>query len=167
MPSGPVVLNNTPLAALWAIGRLDLLRDLFGEVLVPEAVRDEFLAKDSGDRTQALEDTPWIQIVPLFQPRRVLAFAGLDRGEAEVLALAEEREARLVVLDEKKGRRYAERLGLPRTGTIGLLLLAKQRGLIDALRPWLDRLQNAGLHLGEDLLRKALTIAGEGDELPP
>jgi predicted nucleic acid-binding protein len=46
MPGGPVVLNNTPLTALWAIGRLDLLRDPFGEVLIPEAVRAEFLARE-------------------------------------------------------------------------------------------------------------------------
>jgi len=89
MPGGPVVLNNTPLAALWAIGRLDLLRDLFGEVLIPETVRDEFLARDSGDRAKALADSPWIRCVAVIQPKRILAFAGLDRGEAEVLALAD------------------------------------------------------------------------------
>lgn len=44
MPAGPVIANNTPLVALWAIGRLDLLRSLFGEILIPEAVREEFLA---------------------------------------------------------------------------------------------------------------------------
>jgi predicted nucleic acid-binding protein len=44
MPDGPVVLNNTPLVALWTIGRLDLLRDLFGEILIPQAVEAEFLA---------------------------------------------------------------------------------------------------------------------------
>jgi predicted nucleic acid-binding protein len=52
---------------------------------------------------------------------------GLDRGEAEVLALAEEREARLVVIDERKARRYAQRLGIPLTGTLGLLVAAKER----------------------------------------
>lgn len=94
-------------------------------------------------------------------PRRILAFTGLDRGEAEVLALAEEREARLVVLDEKKARRFAARLGIPKTGTLGLLLLAKEERLIDSLRPWLDQLQASGLHLGSDLVQKTLELAGE------
>ena len=161
MPDGPVVLNNTPLAALWAIGRLDILRELFGEVLIPEAVRSEFLSRDPGDRARTLDDASWIRCAEVSQPKHVLAFAGLDRGEAEVLALAEELDARLVVLDEKKARRYAERLGLPKTGTVGLLLLAKERGLIDSLQVWLERLRRAGLHLTDALVLQALEIAGE------
>jgi predicted nucleic acid-binding protein len=53
MPDGPVVLNNTPLVALWAIGRLDLLRDLFGEILVPQAVESEFLAQEPAGRRRS------------------------------------------------------------------------------------------------------------------
>ena len=87
--------------------------------------------------------------------------AGLDRGEAEVLVLAEEQEARLVVLDEKKARRYAERLGFARTGTLGILLLAKEQGAIDSVRSAVDRLHDAGLHLGIDLVQRTLEIAGE------
>jgi predicted nucleic acid-binding protein len=122
MPDGPVVLNNTPLVALWSIGRLDLLRDLFGEILIPQAVEAEFLAMDRSLREKSLAASPWVRVAELAQPRRALAFAGLDRGEAEVIALAEETGARLVVLDERKGRRFAERLELPLTGTLGLLL---------------------------------------------
>lgn len=161
MPDEPVVLNNTPLVALWSLGRLDLLEALFGEVLIPAAVREEFLARDGGDRARALEAAPWIRSVTLAHPRRALAFGGLDLGEAEVLALAEERAARLVLLDEKKARRYADRLGFAKTGTVGLLLLAKEKGLIDLLKPWLDRLQEAGLHIAPDLVSKALEMAGE------
>lgn len=161
MPVRPVVLNNTPLVALWAIGRLDLLRQLFGEVLIPEAVREEFLARDAGERARSLEAAPWIRTVAIAHPRQVLSLAGLDRGEAEVLVLAEEQEARLVILDEKKARRYAERLGFPKTGTLGLLLLAKEQGFIDSVRSLVDRLQEAGLHLGNDLVRRTLEIARE------
>jgi predicted nucleic acid-binding protein len=106
MPAGPVILNNTPLVALTVLGRLDLLRDLFGEVLIPETVRDEFLAVDTALRREALANAPWIRAVSLADPRRALPYSGLDLGEAEVLALAEERSAGLVVIDEKKARRY-------------------------------------------------------------
>jgi uncharacterized protein len=161
MPDGPVVLNNTPLVALWTIGRLDLLRDLFGEVLIPQAVEAEFLAIDRSLRERSLADAPWVRTVALAQPRRALAFAGLDRGEAEVMALAEERGARLVVLDERKARRFAERLELPLTGTLGLLLSAKEAGLIDSVALWVDRIHDAGLYLRIDLVKRVLELAGE------
>jgi predicted nucleic acid-binding protein len=61
MPAGPVIANNTPLAALWAIGRLGLLGDLFGEVLIPPSVRDEFLATGEPERRLALEAAPWLR----------------------------------------------------------------------------------------------------------
>ncbi|HSS52115.1 MAG TPA: DUF3368 domain-containing protein [Thermoanaerobaculia bacterium] len=161
MPDRPVVLNNTPLVALWAIGRLDLLRDLFREVLIPRAVEDEFLAVETVARKQALSDAPWVRSVPLAEPRRALVYAGLDQGEAEVLSLAEEREARLVVIDERRGRRFAERMGIPLTGSLGILLLAKESGLIESVSVWLSKLQEAGLFLAPSLIRKTLEIAGE------
>jgi predicted nucleic acid-binding protein len=147
MPDKPVILNNTPLVALWALGRLDLLRDLFQVVVIPKAVEDEFLAADELARREALANAPWVKTVVLSYPRRAQAYAGLDRGEAEVLALAEESDARLVILDERKGRRYAERMGLPMTGTLGVLLLAKEAGLIESISEWTSKLQEAGLFL--------------------
>jgi len=161
MPDRPVVLNNTPLVALWAIGRLDLLRDLFREVLIPQAVEDEFFAVETASRQQALNNAPWVRTVPLGQPRRALAYAGLDQGEAEVLTLAEEREARLVVIDERRGRRFAERIGIPLTGTLGILLLAKEAGLIQSVSVWVSKLQETGLFLSPSLIRRTLDIAGE------
>ena len=161
MPEGPVVLNNTPLVALWAIGRLDLLRDLFGEVLIPQAVKTEFLAMERSSRERALAEAPWIRSVALAQPWQALAFTNLDRGEAEVMALAEERSARLVVLDERKARRFAERLELPLTGTLGLLLSAKEAGLIESVTLWTERIRDAGLYLRADLVKRVLELAGE------
>jgi len=161
MPSEPVVLNNSPLISLWSLRRLDLLRDLFQEVLIPAAVEEEFLAKESSARRQALAEAPWIHSVELSDPRRALAYVGLDRGEAAVLALAEECEARLVILDDLKARRYAERLRLPVSGTVGILLLAKVAGRIDSLASCLNHLKEAGLFLSSDLVRRALQLAGE------
>ncbi len=161
MHAGPVIANNTPLVALWVLGRLGLLRELYDEVLIPQAVYEEFLATERALRQTALENTPWIKSVPLANPQRARVYIGLDQGEAEVLALAEERAARLVIIDELKGRRYAQRLGLPLTGTLGLLLLAKERGLIAGLAPLLVELQEAGLYLSSTLIDKALRLAGE------
>jgi len=161
MPDKPVIANNTPLVALWVLGRLDLLRDLYGEVWIPQAIHDEFLATERALRESALQNAPWVKPVALANPQRARVYVGLDQGEAEVLALAEERSARLVIMDEMRGRRYARRLGLPLTGTLGLLLLAKEQGLIPRVAPLLTELQNAGLYLAPDLVSAVLRRAGE------
>jgi predicted nucleic acid-binding protein len=161
MPAGPVVSNHTPLVALWTVARLHLLRDLYREVLIPPSVRDEFLATGDDNRRAALEAAPWLRCVAVNDPRRVMAHTSLDLGEAEALALAEETSAQLLVMDERKGRRLARRLGIPITGTIGVLLLAKERLLLLALAPVLDQLQEAGLYLSPPLVAKALALAGE------
>ena len=161
MHDAPVISNNTPLVALWVLGRLDLLRDLYGEVLIPQAVHDEFLATEQVRRQIALKRASWIKVASVANPKRVLLYIGLDQGEAEVLALAEEQTARLVIIDERKARRYAKRLGLPLTGTLGVLLLAKEKGFIPALAPLIEELKKAGLHLGTKLVKKVLKLAGE------
>jgi predicted nucleic acid-binding protein len=161
MHGGPVIANNTPLVALWVLDRLDLLRELYDEVLIPQTVYEEFLATERALRQAALEKAPWIKPISLANPQRARVYTGLDQGEAEVLALAEERAARLVIIDELKGRRYAKRLGLPLTGTLGVLLLAKERGLISSLAPLLTELQKAGLYLGSTLIAHVLRLAGE------
>ena len=90
-----------------------------------------------------------------------MVYTGLDEGEAEVLALAEETGG-LVVMDERKGRRYAKRLELPLTGTLGILIFAKERGLILSVADVLTALQAAGLRLEPTLVPETLRLAGEG-----
>ena len=160
-PAALVILNNTPLVALWVLGRLDLLRDLYGEVTIPTAVRDEFLAVERDAREAALASAPWIKAATLRHPQRALVYTGLDEGEAEVLALAEETGG-LVVMDERKGRRYAKRLELPLTGTLGILIFAKERGIILSVADALTALQAAGLRLEPTLVSETLRLAGEG-----
>lgn len=161
-PDSPVVANNTPLVAFWVLGRFDLLQQLFGTVLIPPAVQAEFLGTERILRERALEKAPWIKTVAIKDPRRPLAYTGLDKGEAEVLAFAEECGG-TVIMDERKGRRYAQRLGLPLTGTLGVLLLAKERGLITTVSSAIAQLQNAGLYLDAALVARVLELAGESD----
>lgn len=157
----PVILNNTPLVIFWTIGCLDILHHLFERVLIPPKVHAEFLAIERESREDALRTAGWIEVVPLRDPRRVLAYTGLDDGEAEVLALAEELSV-TIVMDERKGRRYAQRMGLPLTGSLGVLL-AKERGLLKSVRAVLDQLAEAGFYLEEKLRSEVLRLAGEAD----
>lgn len=161
MPDAPVIINNTPLVALASINQLHLLPALFGQVLVPEAVVAEFLAMEREARAPLLAGETGLAPVSLSNPTHSLRYVGLDRGEAEVLALAEELGAGLVIMDELRGRRYARRLGITVSGTVGVLLLAKERGLVDAVAPLIKQLIERGLYLDDDVVRQALLIAAE------
>ena len=160
MQEKPVIVNNTPLVALWSLDQLSLLRELYTEIWIPPAVKAEFLEIEPIVRQASLDDAPWIKTICLTYPQRA-DYAGLHQGEASVLALAEEHNARLVIIDELKARRYAQQIGLQVTGTIGVLLFAKERGLIDAIKPPITELQAHGLYLSSVLIDKALQLAGE------
>jgi uncharacterized protein len=82
----------------------------------------------------------------------------LDRGEAEVLALAQERRADLVIMDERLGRR----LGFTLTGVLGVLLRAKQQNHLGQLHPLITQLQQGGIRLSDPLVERVLELAGEG-----
>jgi len=161
MPEGPVVVNNTPLVVLFLLGRFDLFEMLFGQVLVPQQVFDEFLATDRTRRWKAFSAQQNLLVISLADPQRMSDFHDLDSGEAAVLALAQERSARLVIIDERKARRYAKRLHIPLTGSLGMLLLAKANGLLDAIAPSIATLQQSGIYLDSGLIAQALQLADE------
>ena len=163
MPTQIVISNNSPLVGLLGLNLLSLLRDLYTEVWIPRKVEKEFLKKDPIVRQEVLENAPWIKTVNLTDPRTAAVHTELDDGEAEALALANEHNARLVLLDEKRGRQKAKKIGLMTKGTVGVLLEAKEEGLIDVIKPFLIQLQANGMHLNESLIKDALQDAGETD----
>ena len=161
MPIQPVISNTSPLIGLFGLNLLSLLRDLYTEVWIPRKVEEEFLAVDEAIHKEALRSAPWIKVIDLTNPQSAAAYENVDVGEAEVFALAAERDARLVFLDENKGRRTAREIGLAVKGTVGILLEAKAAGLIDVIKPLLIRLQDNGMHLSESLINNVLQGAGE------
>lgn len=157
-----VVANGTPIIALALVGRLDLLEHLYGGVTIPQAVRAEVLQKGLRVAGAAeLMEASWIRTRALKDPRRADLLSDLDRGEAEVIALAQEMEADLVIIDERLGRRHARRLGLSLTGTLGVLLKAKAAGLIPSVAPLVHRMRAGGFRLSDALVRRGLELAGE------
>ena len=157
-----VVVNATPIIALSLIGKLNLLQQLYGEIMVPVAVESEVLA---GGRhaigKEDLAEAGWLKTVPLHDPRRADLLSDLDRGEAEVIALAQEQGADLVIIDERLARRHANRLGLTLTGTMGILLRAKEQGHLSAIAPLVDQLLDGGIHLSDAIVDEVLRLAGE------
>ena len=157
----PVISNNSPLVGLLGINLLSLLQEFYTEVWIPRKVEQEFLKKEPTVRRKVLENAPWIKTIDLTDPQTAKAYVGLDKGEAEALALAVEHDARLILLDEKKGRRRAKEIGLKVKGIVGILLEAKQKGLIDDIKPLLIQLRANGMRLSESIISKVGQKAGE------
>lgn len=163
MPESRLVISNTtPIISLALVGRLDLLEKLYGNVLVPPAVVAEVLAGGQfGIGVLEFQQATWFLQTPLADPRRADLLVDLDRGEAEVIALAQEINADLVILDERLGRRHAQRLGLEITGTLGVILKGKQLGFVLEVKSLIERLQKGGIRLGRPLIARVLQLAGE------
>ena len=118
-----VVSNTTPLIGLASIGRFDLLQRLFGEIIIPEAVYDESVTagRDIGGAKREVSGAKWIKIIKIRDRIAVeVLLDEIDIGESEVIVLARELDADWVLMDEKKGRRKLNQLGIQKIGTVGI-----------------------------------------------
>jgi predicted nucleic acid-binding protein len=157
-----LVVNASPLILLAAIDALPLLSQLVDQVLLPEAVLGEVLAKTEPRLSlQNLSSTTWVRVEADVSVPDDVASWDLGAGETQVLALGRLRGDVELVLDDRQARRCAELLGLPTTGTLGLILRAKWRGFIPAARPLVERLIEHRLYLAHDLAEAALAEVGE------
>ncbi|MBI3491044.1 MAG: DUF3368 domain-containing protein [Acidobacteria bacterium] len=160
-----VVSDTSPVLNLERIGRLELLPALYRQVLIPTAVYVELRGSPSAPARQIDVDVfPWL-IVATATDRQLVEDlrAKLDVGEAEAIALALERRADLLLVDEKRARRTATASGLSVTGLLGVIVQAKHAGVIDAARPILDDLiRTARFWIGPLLYAEVLERLGEG-----
>lgn len=159
-----IVSDTSPINNLAAINQLDLLRQLYDTVVIPQAVYRELTEPDfpvaGATEVQSFD---WIQTRQVTNRILVEALQNeLDTGEAEAIALSLELEADQVLIDERRGRIVAARLNLQYTGILGILVEAKGQGLIPAVKPLLDALINqAGFWIAEPLYNRVLQFAGE------
>ena len=157
-----LVADSSPLIGLARIGQLDLLRALNWKPIMPPAVREEVTLFDlEAPGAAAVRQASWIEIgTP--DPGEVEALGILvDRGEAEAIALAQSLPGSTLLIDDARARRVAERLGIRRIGTVGLLRRAKQAGLIAAIKPALDALMANGIYIHRSLIEAVLIDLGE------
>jgi predicted nucleic acid-binding protein len=133
-------INTSPLIFLSKSNFLHLLQIVSPQILVPEAVAAEILAYGETDVTaQTLTTTDWLVIASMPPVPTVIQNWDLGVGESAVLTWGYTHPGTEVILDDLAGRRCATTLGIPVRGTLGLVLLAKQRGEIRAARPVLSR----------------------------
>ena len=157
-----IVSNTTPIINLAEIGRLDVLQGLFGKVVVPPAVVNELLAKRALFPNAADAATCFEVVHPearlLARGFRSVAHA----GEGECLALAMEHPGSLLILDDLQARALASANGIPFTGTLGCLVEAKARGIVDAVAPLIGKLRlSARFWISLELETQVLNDAGE------
>ena len=159
----PVISDTSPLIGLSKIKKLSLLRDLYTEVLIPRAVEKEFLQKYPTARREELDNAPWIRVVDLQDPQNAARYARLDDGEAEALALADEKGARLILLDDGKAQNVAKARGFIFKEMVYILPEAKKNHLIGAVKPYLNELKSKGEGLSASRTHDVLKAAGEAD----
>ena len=159
-----VVSNASPLINLARIGKLDLLRQLYGELFIPEAVWQEVVTDGIGQPGAAeVKTATWIKVQSVTNTLLVRALRQeLDAGESEAIVLALEMESELLLMDERLGREVAQYLGLRYIGLIGVLIEAKHKGLLSAVRHHIDELRDvAGFRISDTLYVRILQDEGE------
>ena len=162
-----VVSDSSPLINLAGIGRLNLVHEQFGEVIIPPSVWDEIVLNSDtlsgASEVREAYDAGWISLARPDNTAVVdLLGLGLHRGEAEAIALAIELRSSLILLDDADARLAATTLGLHKTGVIGILIKAKADGKIESLRRELNALMDRmGFYIDDGLYRDALLSVGE------
>jgi predicted nucleic acid-binding protein len=149
-----VVADTSPLNYLILTDYADLLAQLYGRVVIPHAVAVELQSTSAPTQVSAwmMNAPAWLEVVAVNSPDISLL---LDRGEQEAITLAQQINADLLLLDERRARQAAISRGLAVTGTLGLLEVAARRGLID-LTIALTRLQQTTFRVSPRLLRELL-----------
>ncbi len=158
-----VVSDTGPLIALAKARQLQLLEQLFGEIFIPPAVYREILAKTGPEAEQldsALATFVRVAEHPSVKPEVRSLTSHLDRGEREAIALTCQLNA-LLLVDDRLGRQAAQRLNLLFTGVAGILIKAKEKGLLPHVRPVLEQIRSQGYWLSDELLDLASRLANE------
>lgn len=158
-----VVSDSTILIGLVKIGKLDLLKETFSKVYIPEEVFKEVVERGKGKPgSKVIKESVWIEPKPVKDKIQVAFLLGsLEKGEAEVLVLARELNADLILLDEKKAGKSAVIAGFEIMGLLGLFILAKNLGLIHEVRPLVDELMIKKFRISDKIIEKTLKKAGE------
>ena len=143
--------NSTCLIGLERIERLDILPQVFDTVFAPPAVAKEVQASLNWLRVQTIANSSVVMVLR----------TQMDEGEAEAIALAIELSDVLLILDDKKARRVAQKMGMKVIGTVGMLLRAKRQGIVAEVKPLLIKLTEVNFRISQGIIQEALRLSGE------
>ena len=149
---GIIVSDTSSLILLNKIGRLELLQFLFGQITITRIISEEFNNPLPGFiHIQDPQDNNYQKILESF----------LDKGEASAIALALEIKDCLLIIDELKGRREAKALGISYTGIMGILIIAKEKNIINSVSAIIDDIQKTDFRLSQKLIEETKRRSGE------
>ena len=157
-----VVADTTPIITLMKLQRLDLLEKLFDTVIVPHAVYEELISNTNYlDEKQMIVECPFLKRLEVSDRQSIKILrevVGLDAGESEAIALAEENHADLLIIDERKGRRVAKQMELKIIGTIGILLQASDCAILSKTEIlfYAENLKNSRIRISDTLFELVL-----------
>ena len=158
----PAVINASPLIFFSRGQRMDLLHHFADPIFVPEPVAHEIRMRGLQDITaKSLENTSWLEIVASPPTPEIISDWALGPGESSVLSYAYANPGMETIIDDLNGRKCASLLKIPVRGTLGIILVAKKRGLIPQARPVIEELIRSGLYLSRQILDEALRRVGE------
>ena len=159
-----IVSDTSPIINLAIIGRLDILPALFGKVIIPQKVFEEItiLGADMPGADE-IRIATWVEVRKCSNTALIQALQlQVDPGEAEAIALVLELKGQLLLIDERIGRQLAKEFQLPIMGLLGVLKIAKEKGLISKIKPMLDQLIHvAGFRIAKELYHEILEMEGE------
>jgi uncharacterized protein len=156
-----IVSDTSAISNLIQVELLDILHQLFGQIIISNAVYEELSEIDS--QKLYIDNLSWIHIETVKNQDFVHELENdLDKGESESIALAIELNADFLIIDELKGRKIAENLGIKIVGLLGSLLKAKEKGYLQTIAPILEKLSTqAGFHINPQLKAHVLKLANE------
>ena len=157
-----IIVNSTPIIVLCSIGRLDILKKLYHHISIPTAVFQEVTAIEDSASMQIRTEQNWIHVKQIQDySEKKMYKAKLHAGEVEVMILAQQENADLVIIDDNAAKKTAKYLGLKVTGTLGVLLKAKKQGIIEQIQPLLIEMKQHGFYIDSALENTVLEQAGE------
>lgn len=159
-----IVSDSTPLITLLKATQLEVLHELFGEIVIPEAVFRELTSNEKfPHEAELIRSSSFIRVVSVADRKTVSVLqraTGLDLGESEAIVYADDAGADLLLMDEIPGRRIAVEMGLHIMGSIGVLVLAFKEGYLSRTDAEISfqKIQAADRHIGNQLINDALDI---------
>lgn len=156
-----VISDTSAITNLISIKQAKLLHQLFGTIVIPQAVHEEL--SDYERQKEYLDQVAWLVVKEISATERLVNLQlSLDAGEAEAIILAQQTNADLLIIDEKKGRKIAEEAGLKIIGLVGILVLSKRKSLIKKLKPVLDQLiTKANFRISKSLYNRIMVEVKE------
>lgn len=156
-----IVVNSTPLIILGKIDELEILKNLYGEIIIPQAVFEEVTSKNDFTKEKILNSS-WIKILEVQdKTNRKIYQSKLHDGEVEVMMLAKEISADLLIIDDNAAKKTAKFLEFKVTGTLGILLKAKSEKIISEVKPILEKMLEKSFYISEEVIKLVLKTAGE------